>query len=126
GFSVEGWTLFALLACWQLPHFYAIAWMYRDDYRVAGLRMVSTNDSTGRRTAWHAVVSALVLLPVSLLPSLLGHSGIFYAAGASILSLVFIAMAVRLARQSDRAHARALFLTSIIYLPLILTALALD
>jgi len=124
--NVEGWTLFALLACWQLPHFYAIAWMYRDDYRSAGLRMVSTDDSTGHRTAIHAVVSALVLLPVSLLPSLIGHSGIFYAVVATILSLVFIAMAVRFARRPDRPHARALFLTSIIYLPLMLTALALD
>jgi protoheme IX farnesyltransferase len=125
-FSVEGWTLFALLACWQLPHFYAIAWMYRDDYRGAGLRMVSTSDATGRRTATHAVVSALVLLPVSLLPSIIGHSGLFYGVVATILSLIFVAMAIRFARQPDRAHARALFLTSIIYLPLILTALALD
>jgi protoheme IX farnesyltransferase len=126
GFNVEGWTLFALLACWQLPHFYAIAWMYRDDYRVAGLRMVSTEDATGRRTGAYAVVSALVLLPVSLLPSVIGHSGIFYAIVASILSLAFVAMAIRFAREPDRPRARALFLTSILYLPLILTALALD
>ncbi len=124
--NVEGWTLFALLACWQLPHFYAIAWMYRDDYRLAGLRMVSTHDATGRRTGVCAVVSALVLLPVSLLPSIVGHSGIFYAVVAAILSLAFVVMAVRFARQPDRAHARSLFLTSIIYLPLILIALALD
>jgi protoheme IX farnesyltransferase len=125
-FTIEGWTLFALLACWQLPHFYAIAWMYRDDYRIAGLQMVSTDDATGRRTGAHAVVSALVLLPVSLLPAIIGHSGLFYAVVAAVLSLVFIAMAVRFARQPDRPHARALFLTSIIYLPLILIALALD
>ena len=125
-FNIEGWTLFALLACWQLPHFYAIAWMYRADYRLADLRMVSTDDTTGRRTGLHAVVSALVLLPVSLLPSLLGHSGLFYAAVAAILSLVFVAMAIRFARQPDHPRARALFLASIIYLPLILTALALD
>jgi protoheme IX farnesyltransferase len=125
-FAVEGWTLFALLACWQLPHFYAIAWMYKDDYRAAGLRMVSTHDATGRRTATHAVVSALVLLPVSLLPVWFGHSGLFYASVATVLSLVFIAAAIRFARQPDRPHARTLFFTSIIYLPLILTALALD
>jgi len=125
-FSVEGWTLFALLACWQLPHFYAIAWMYKDDYRGAGLRMVSTNDPDGRRTGIHAVVSALILLPVSLLPSLIGHSGIFYAVVAATLSLLFIAAAIRFARHADRPHARTLFLTSIIWLPLILTSLALD
>ncbi len=124
--NVEGWTLFALLACWQLPHFYAIAWMYRDDYRAAGLRMVSTDDATGRRTGAHAVVSALVLLPVSLLPAMVGHSGIFYAVVAAVLSTFFLVMAVRFARQPDRPHARALFLTSIIYLPLILIALAVD
>jgi protoheme IX farnesyltransferase len=125
-FSVEGWTLFAILAFWQLPHFYAIAWMYKDDYRSAGLNMVSTNDLTGSRTGLHAVVSALVLLPVSLLPAWLGHSGLFYTVIAGFLSLVFIAMALRFARQPDRLRARVLFLTSIIYLPLILTALALD
>ena len=125
-FSVEGWTLFAILAMWQLPHFYAIAWMYKDDYRGAGLRMVSTDDPTGARTGVHAVVSALILLPVSLLPAWIGHYGIFYAVTAGFLSLVFIATAIRFARQPDRPHARTLFLTSIIYLPLILTALALD
>jgi heme o synthase len=125
-FNVEGWTLFAILACWQLPHFYAIAWMYKDDYKGAGLRMVSTDDSTGKRTGTHAVVSALVLLPVSLLPTLIGHSGLFYATAAAFLSLVFLAAAIHFARQPDRPRARLLFLTSIIYLPLILTTLALD
>jgi protoheme IX farnesyltransferase len=125
-FGVVGWTLFALLAMWQLPHFYAIAWMYKDEYRGAGLRMVSTNDPDGRRTGIHAVVSALILLPVSLLPAWFGHSGLFYAVVASLLSLVFIAAAIRFARQPDRPHARTLFLTSIIYLPLILTAQAID
>jgi protoheme IX farnesyltransferase len=125
-FCVEGWTLFAILAFWQLPHFYAIAWMYRDDYRDAGLRMVSTNDATGTRTAIHAVVTALILLPISLLPAWIGHSGLFYAVSAGLLSLAFIAAAIRFARQPDLPHARTLFLVSIIYLPLILTALALD
>ncbi len=123
-FSVAGWTLFAILACWQLPHFYAIAWMYRDDYQLANLRMVSANDPTGKRTGLHAVVSALILLPISLLPSLIGHSGVFYAIIAGLLSLVFIAAAIRFAQ--DPRRARTLFLASIIYLPLILTALALD
>jgi protoheme IX farnesyltransferase len=125
-FSVEGWTLFAILAFWQLPHFYAIAWMYKDDYRAAGLRMVSNNDPSGRRTGIHAVVSALVLLPVSLLPAWIGHSGLFYAVTAAFLSLAFIAAAIRFAQQPDRPRARTLFLMSIIYLPLILIALALD
>ena len=125
-FSVEGWTLFALLALWQLPHFYAIAWLFQDDYEAAGLRMVSVNDPRGTRTGTHAVVSALALLPVSLLPSLIGHAGLFYAVIAGLLSLAFIAAAIRFARQTDRLRARVLFFTSIIYLPLVLTVLALD
>jgi protoheme IX farnesyltransferase len=125
-FTVEGWTLFALLACWQLPHFYAIAWLYQDDYRAAGLRMVSTHDPDGSRTGLHALLSALLLLPVSLLPAWIGHAGLFYAVSAGFLSLAFLAAAVRFARRPDRAHARVLFLASIIYLPLVLTALAVD
>lgn len=125
-FTVEGWTLFALLACWQLPHFYAIAWLYQDDYRAAGLRMVSTHDPDGSRTGFHAVASALLLLPVSLLPAWIGHSGLFYAVVAGLLSLAFIAAAVRFARHPDHARARVLFLASIIYLPLVLTAMAVD
>jgi len=125
-FSTEGWTLFALLAIWQLPHFYAIAWLYREDYEVAGLRMVSVNDPQGKRTGIHALISALVLLPVSFLPSWIGHSGLFYAVIAGVLSLGFITAAWRFALSPDRPHARTLFLTSIAYLPLILTALALD
>ena len=125
-FTVEGWTLFALLGLWQLPHFYAIAWLYREDYRAAGLRMVSVDDATGRRTGWHALVSALLLFPISLLPFWLWPTGVFYAACATVLWLTFIVAAFRFVQQPDRPHARTLFLTSIIYLPLILSALALD
>jgi protoheme IX farnesyltransferase len=125
-FTIEGLTLFAILALWQLPHFYAIAWMYKDDYRAAGLRMVSANDASGARTGAHAVISALILLPVSLLPAWLGQSGLFYAIVAGFLSLLFIWAAVRFAEHPDRPHARTLFFASIIYLPLILTSLALD
>lgn len=125
-FSIEGWTLFALLAFWQLPHFYAIAWLFRDDYQAGGLKMVSTNDATGARTGRYALVSALALLPVSLLPWWIGHAGIFYGIVAGLLSLGFIAAAVHFARQPDRPRARTLFLVSIAYLPLVLAALAVD
>ena len=122
----EGWCLFALLAIWQLPHFYAIAWLYREDYRAANLRMVSVGDASGKITAWHALVSALVLLPVSLLPIWLHVSGVFYGVIAIVLSLAFIVAAARFVQQPERHRARSLFLTSIIYLPLILVALAID
>ena len=121
--NVEGWTLFALLGCWQLPHFYAISWLYREDYRAAGLRMVSVGDVSGHRTGWHAVVSAAVLLPVSLLPCLLASSGIFYGVAAVLLSTLFLSLALRFALQPSRPTARALFFGSILYLPLILIAL---
>ena len=124
--NVEGLTLFGILLLWQLPHFYAIAWMYRDDYALAGLRMVSTDDTTGARTGAHAVVSALILLPVAMLPSFVGHAGVVYAVVAAVLSAAFILMAVRFAMRPDRPHARSLFLTSIMYLPLILIALSVD
>jgi protoheme IX farnesyltransferase len=88
--------------------------------------MVSTRDPDGSRTGLHALLSALLLLPVSLLPAWIGHSGLFYAASASLLSLAFITAAVRFARHPDHPRARVLFLASIIYLPLILTALAVD
>lgn len=125
-FTVEGWTLFALLAFWQLPHFYAIAWLYKDEYQAAGLRMVSVNDPRGTRTGLHALISAMVLLPVSLLPSWLGHSGLFYGIVAGLLSLVFLVASFYFALAPDRRRARILFFASIIYLPLILTALAID
>ena len=124
--NVEGWTLFALMAVWQLPHFYAIAWLHRDDYRAAGLLMVSANDTTGRRTGIHAVVTAIILIPVSLLPVWIGPSGLFYGVIAGVLSILFAAAAVRFARQPDNTTARVLFFASIIYLPLVLIALIVD
>jgi len=124
--GTAAWTLFAILAVWQLPHFYAIAWLYREDYETAGLCMVSVNDPQGARTGLHALVSALVLFPVSLLPVWLDSSGMFYGVTAALLSLGFVVTAWRFFRQPDRPHARALFLVSIAWLPLILTALALD
>lgn len=125
-FNAEGWCLFAILAIWQLPHFYAIAWLYRDDYGAAGLRMVSVADASGRKTAWHALVSALFLLPVSLLPVWLGLASWFYGTCAFFLSFAFIVLAIRFVRKPERHQARMLFLASIVYLPLILAALALD
>jgi len=125
-FSVEGWTLFALLGLWQLPHFYAIAYLYREDYQSAGLRMVSVNDPTGKRTGLHAVISSLVLFPISLLPTLIGPSSLVYGGIAALLSAGFILFACRFAQNPDRLSARRLFLFSIIYLPLILIALTMD
>lgn len=125
-FSTEGWCLFAILAVWQLPHFYAIAWLYREDYTAASLRMVSVGDGSGKTTAWHALISAVVLLPVSLLPWMFGLASVAYAVLATVLSVAFIAFATRFVRNPERRQARALFLMSIAYLPLVLAALAVD
>jgi protoheme IX farnesyltransferase len=124
--SGEGWALFAILAIWQLPHFLAIAWIYRDEYEAAGFKMLPVVDPQGRRTARQAVSHTLGLLPVSLCPFLLKLAGPVYLAGALILGLAFLWFAVRFARQLTVARARQFFFASILYLPLLLTVMVLD
>jgi protoheme IX farnesyltransferase len=124
--SSEGWTLFAILAFWQLPHFLAIAWMYRDDYARAGFKMLPIIDPQGRRTGRQAVSHTLGLLPVSLSPFLFHITGPIYLFGALVLGLVFLWFAVQFARQLTLARARQLFYFSILYLPLLLGVMVLD
>lgn len=126
GISAEGWSLFAILFFWQLPHFLAIAWMYREDYARAGFAMLPVFDPDGERTARHAVSHTLGLLPVSLCPFLFRLEGVFYLAGACLLSLVFVWQAVRFSRERSAARARRLFYASILYLPLLLLLMAVD
>ncbi|MGH7954005.1 MAG: protoheme IX farnesyltransferase, partial [Limisphaerales bacterium] len=118
--SGEGWTLFAILFFWQLPHFFAIAWMYRDDYAKAGFKMLPSIDPDGQRTAQQAVSNTLALLIVSLCPFLFKMAGTVYLAGAIILGAGFLGCAVQFSRQLTLARARQLFFASIIYLPLLL------
>lgn len=122
----EGWSLFAILFFWQLPHFLAIAWIYREDYARAGFAMLPLIDPGGERTARHAVSHTLGLLPISLFPFLFRLEGIFYLAGALVLSLVFLWQAVRFSRDRSVPRARQLFYASILYLPLLLFLMALD
>jgi len=124
--SGEGWALFAILAFWQLPHFFAIAWMYRDEYAKAGFVMLPHVDPDGSRTAQQSVSNTLALMLASLFPFVWHISGKFYLASAIILGAGFLFCAIRFSRQLTRARARQLFLASIIYLPLLLTALVLD
>jgi heme o synthase len=121
-----GWVLFAILACWQMPHFFAIAWLYRDEYAAAGFQMLPNVDPSGRRTARQTVGYTLGLLPVSLCPFLLDLSGPVFLAGALALGGAFLGFAVRFARQLTVTRARQLFFVSILYLPLLLTLLVLD
>lgn len=124
--TLGGWSLFAILFFWQLPHFLAIAWLYREDYARAGFAMVSVGDTTGTRTGRQAVSHTLGLLPVSLTPALLGIAGTVYFVGALLLGLGFLICAIQFARQTDRSRARRLFFASILYLPLVMTLMALD
>ncbi|MFQ5746539.1 MAG: heme o synthase [Gemmatimonadota bacterium] len=120
------WALFGILFFWQLPHFLALAWLYRDDYRAGGLRMLTVTDPTGSQAGHQSVLYALALLPTSLLPAVLGLSGLTYAVAALGLTGAYLASAVRFARRTDGVAARRLFRTSLLYLPLLLIALAVD
>jgi protoheme IX farnesyltransferase len=124
--SIGGWALFAIVFLWQIPHFMAIAWMYRDDYRSAGFPMLPVVEPDGRRTGQQAVIYAIALLPVSLVPAFVGVSGPIYLYLALVLGLALIALAINFASARTEAAARALFFGSITYLPLIWAAMILD
>jgi protoheme IX farnesyltransferase len=124
--TTEGWALFAILAFWQLPHFLAIAWMYRDEYSRAGFKMLPGVDPTGHRTGHQAVWHTLGLLPVSLSPFLFRLAGPVYLFGALLLGFAFIWFAVQFSRHLSVPRARHLFLCSILYLPLLLGLMVLD
>jgi protoheme IX farnesyltransferase len=124
--SIGGWTLFAIVFLWQIPHFMAIAWMFRADYGRAGFPMLPVIEPDGRRTGRQAVIYSIALLPVSLTPSFVGVSGQFYLYTAAVLGLALIALAVRFAQSRSDAAARALFFGSITYLPLIWAAMILN
>ncbi|HKS37296.1 MAG TPA: heme o synthase, partial [Verrucomicrobiae bacterium] len=124
--SAEGWSLFAILFFWQLPHFLAIAWIYREDYERAGFAMLPVFDADGQRTGRQAVSHTLGLLPVSLCPFAFKLAGVAYLAGALVLSLVFLWCAIRFSKELTLQRARQLFYASIIYLPLLLGLMVLD
>jgi len=117
--SQGAWVLFGIVFLWQLPHFLAIAWMYRDDYARAGFPMLPVIDPDGRSTARQAVIYTAALLPVALAPTLVGMSGTIYFAGAVVLTLLFLGMAIRFAMTRAVQDARRLFFASITYLPLL-------
>jgi heme o synthase len=124
--SGQGWSLFAILCFWQLPHFLAIAWMYRDQYAKAGFVMLPVVDPSGERTGRQALCHTLGLLPVSLCPFLLKMAGPVYLVGAFALGLAYIWCAFEFSRQLTLQRARRLFLASIIYLPSLLGLMVLD
>ena len=121
--SAPAWALFGALFLWQLPHFLALAWIYRDDYHSAGLAMLSIGDTDGSRTARMTLLYAVALVPVSLLPTVLGLTGSLYFWGVLVLSVVYAASgaAMLLRPEARQAWARRVFLVSIVYLPALLT-----
>jgi len=122
----ECWVLAAILFLWQFPHFYSIAWMYKEDYARAGIRMLPVVEPDGRSTARQIVLFGLALIPVSLVPGMLGMAGRIYLAGALLLGLWFLSAGVRVARQRTLARARAVLLTSVVYLPFLYGLMLLD
>jgi protoheme IX farnesyltransferase len=115
----EAWILAAILFLWQFPHFYAIAWMYKEDYAQAGIRMLPVVEPDCRSTARQMVLYGIALIPVSLLPVAFGMSGNIYLAGALGLGLWFLYSGVRVATERSVARARGVLLASVLYLPLI-------
>jgi protoheme IX farnesyltransferase len=124
--TIEGWALFAILFFWQLPHFLAIAWIYRDEYAKAGFVMLPVIDPDGSRTGRQAVSHTLGLLPVSLCPYIFHVVGPIYGIGALLLGLAFLWCAIQFSRHLTIPHARRLFYASILYLPLLLGLMVLD
>lgn len=124
--TMEAWILFAILFLWQFPHFYAIAWMYRDDYARADIRMLPVVEPDGVSTARHILAFALILIPVSLMPSFLSMTGHWYLAAALMLGVLFLRAALKVARDRSVLNARGVLKASVLYLPLLYLALILD
>jgi heme o synthase len=120
------WILFAIVFFWQMPHFYAIAWMHREDYRRAGFPMLPIIDRDGKRTSRQVSLYLSALILVTLLPSAIGLAGSAYLIGALALGLIFLASGLYFARMRDRISALRLFIISVCYLPALMALLAID
>jgi protoheme IX farnesyltransferase len=121
--GLGGWILFLILWFWQMPHFLAIAWLYRDQYAAAGFKMLSTRDPDGWSTACQALIYSIALLGVSLLPGMIGMASPYYFFAALALGAAMIHLSITFLRSRTNPAARHLFFASIIYLPLLLGAL---
>src|SRR6202034_1628988 len=114
--SFEAWILCAILFLWQFPHFMAIAWMYREDYARAGYLVLPRGEQSGRFMSCQAFMASLALIPVSLIPAIIGRAGLVYFVASCTLGSGFFYYSVRLASQRSNAAARRLLMASIIYL----------
>jgi protoheme IX farnesyltransferase len=121
--SSEAWLLYGILFLWQFPHFMAIAWMYRDDYRRAGYRMLPSGILRSGFVNWMIVLPLLLLIPLTLFPALSRHADAIYAFGALFAGSMFLYHGSVLALQKSNQHARRLLLASIAYLPVVFALL---
>jgi protoheme IX farnesyltransferase len=119
-------ALFLILFVWQFPHFYAIAWMYREDYARGGIRMLPVIEPDGESTAKRIVAFSILLIPISLVPRLLGMTGSIYAAAAVVVGMGLIYIGMRLGRERTCARARHVLLASVLYLPIVLAVMVID
>ena len=124
--GIGAWILFTIMFLWQMPHSLAIAWLYRDDYARAGFQLLPVVEPDGRSTGRQAVTNSLALLAVGLLPTLVGMAGPRYFVIAFGLGCLFLWYSIRMARTRSRDSARELMFASLVYLPILLTAMALD
>jgi len=124
--DVDAWVLFAIMFLWQVPHTLAIAWLYREDYANAGMKFLPAIEPEGGSTHRQVLIHCAALLVVSLLPTLLGLAGAVYFVVAFLLGLGFLATGLRLAIESSSRGARRLLFASLIYLPVLLLAMALN
>ncbi|HAI11618.1 MAG TPA: protoheme IX farnesyltransferase [Phycisphaerales bacterium] len=115
--------LFAIMFMWQLPHFLAIAWLYRKDYASGGIQVLPVEDPTGKSTFRQAVLGAVVLLPIGLVPSIVGVAGDVYFVLALVLGLLYLATTIWMAIKQDRSAARWSFFSSLVYLPAVFFAM---
>ena len=122
----EAAALFAILFIWQFPHFYAIAWMYREDYAKASIKMLPVVEPDGDSTARQILFFSILLIPVSFLPTWLHMTGTVYFVGAAIMGIVFLRAAIKVVNNRTIALARGVLLTSVIYLPVLYGLMLLD
>ncbi len=124
--GVEAWALFAILFVWQLPHFLALAVMYREDYARAGFRILPLIESGRAATARQIILYGVTLLPASLFPALIGLTGMWSAYGALLISIAFFVVAAHAAWARSSHSAAQLFRASVLYLPMLLILLVID
>jgi len=124
--TVQAWVLFAILFLWQFPHFHAIAWMYREDYERAGIKMLAVVKPHGKALATEIMLTLILLVPATLAPTYLHMAGKVYFYAAILLNLAFIYFGVQMSREHNSRRARNLLLASVIYVPLLFAFLVVD